>query len=69
MAPGKVFVGPLLDGVAPHMHANGTPLPNLSLDDDHRFVLSKEIPSRVDFDWDTYIDEILQKHEVQVLLN
>lgn len=69
IAPGQVHFGPILDGVAPHMHPNGTPLQNLTIDDDHRFLLSPLIPSRIDFQWNSYVDEILQKNKVDVLLN
>lgn len=69
IAPGRVHFGPLLDGVAPHMHALGKPLPNLKVDDDHRFVLSQELPSRVDFKQEQYVDSILNETKPDVLLN
>lgn len=52
ICPGKVHFAPILDGVAPHMHAHGTPLPNVKIDDAHRFVLSKKIPSEITFNWE-----------------
>ena len=69
IAPGRVHQGPILDGVAPHMHSHGLPLHNLKVDDDHKFVLSKEIPSAIDFPWEAYVDGILKDQQVDVLLN